>query len=403
LRGPLKRSVLYYDAIGLGLPTRSAKNWCFETSKIETVILGGPMSDVVQDSVMLQNIWEQPQVVADCLAIDLHLPDWLQKTTSTQRLLFLACGSSRHAALVAQNWFESLAKIPTRVLDAAEWTDRAPLLEPNTTIVALSQSGKTKDLLEALAQIKATHSEPIKVLAIANVAASPLVQMADAGIVTPAGVEGAVAATKSFTAQLTVLARLVVDLAQSRGVLDLTTAERLRSDLAQLPKAIEATLAELKKQAVGEGWGLDWMMAESVVLLGRALMQPIALEGALKLKETCYVHAAGFGAGDFCHGPMAILKPGFPVIALMTDSTLSDQKMRSDLDRFRSFGSYIIGIGPRNHDLLPGLDEVLEVEPIADWLMPFLMVLPLQLLAYDWARSKGLDVDQPRYLTKFIG
>ncbi len=353
---------------------------------------------------MLENIWEQPQVVADCLAMDLQLPDWLQyPPTVTKRLLLLACGSSRHAALVAQQWFESLAKLPTQVLDAAEWTDRPPLLEPNTVIIALSQSGKTKDLLEALTQIQAINTHPTKVLAIANVAASPLVQMADAGIVTPAGVEGAVAATKSFTAQLAVLARLAVDLAQSRDVLDLTSAAALRSDLAQLPKAIETTLTELKNQAVGEGWGLDWMMAESVVLLGRALMQPIALEGALKLKETCYVHAEGFGAGDFCHGPMAILKPGFPVIALMTGSTLSDKKIRSDLDRFRSFGSYIIGIGPRNHGLLPGLDEVLDVEPIADWLMPFLMVLPLQLLAYDWARSLDLDVDQPRYLTKFIG
>jgi glutamine---fructose-6-phosphate transaminase (isomerizing) len=183
----------------------------------------------------------------------------------------------------------------------------------------------------------------------------------------------------------------------------LTTAASLRSDLTTLPKAIEATLISLKNQVVGEGLGLDWMAAESVVILGQGLMQPIALEGALKLKETCYVHAEGFGAGDFCHGPMAILKPGFPVIALLSESRLSDEKLRSDLDRFRSFGSYVIGIGAEGHGRLPGLDEVLAVEPIASWLMPFVKVLPLQLLAYDWARVKGLDVDQPRYLTKFIG
>jgi glutamine---fructose-6-phosphate transaminase (isomerizing) len=356
----------------------------------------------MKDSVMLQNIWEQPQVVADCLALDLNLPSWLHGT-STKRLVLLACGSSRHAALVAQEWFESLAKIPTRVLDAAAWTDRAPLLEPQTVIIAISQSGKTKDVLDALDHIKAAHPEGINVLSIANIADSPLVQRADASLVTPAGVEGAVAATKSFTAQLAVLARLVLDLAESREMLDLTTVVSLRSDLTTLPKAIEATLISLKNQVVGEGLDLDWMAAESVVILGQGLMQPIALEGALKLKETCYVHAEGFGAGDFCHGPMAILKPGFPVIALLSESRLSDEKLRSDLDRFRSFGSYVIGIGAEGHGRLPGLDEVLAVEPIASWLMPFLKVLPLQLLAYDWARVKGLDVDQPRYLTKFIG
>ncbi len=354
------------------------------------------MSDFVKDSVMLQNIWEQPQVVADCLLMDLPPLDWFQEASTTQRLILLACGSSRHAAIVAQQWFESIAKIPTKVLDAAEWTDRPPLIEANTAIVALSQSGKTKDLLESLAQIKAANLN--KVLAIVNVTDSPLVQVADAAIVTPAGVEGAVAATKSFIAQLAILARLVLDLAQSRGTLDSATAERMRSDLTQLPKAIESTLTGLKNQAIGEGLGLDWMAAESVVLLGRELMQPIALEGALKLKETCYVHAEGFGAGDFCHGPMAILKPGFPVIALLPGA-----KMRSDLDRFRAFGSYVIGVGPQSYGLLTGLDEVRSVESIEPWLMPFVMVLPLQLLAYDWARSRGLDVDQPRYLTKFIG
>ncbi len=352
----------------------------------------------MKDSMMMQNVWEQPQVMADCLAMDLNLPLWLRETTSTKRLVLLACGSSRHAAMVAQHWFESIAQIPTRLLDAAAWTDRAPLLEPDTVIIALSQSGQTQDLLAALAQIKAAHPDFRQMLAIANVKDSPLVQRADAAFVTPAGVEGAVAATKSFTAQLVLLARLAVDLAQSREILDLAAVEALRSDLAHLPKAIETTLEDLKNQAMGKSLSLDWMGAESIVILGKGVMQPIALEGALKLKETCYVHAEGFESGDFCHGPMAILKPGFPIIALMPDA-----KMRSDLDRFRKLGSYVIGIDRRGDEMLSGLDEILEVsETLADWLMPFLMVLPLQLLAYDWARARGLDVDQPRYLTKFI-
>lgn len=343
----------------------------------------------MNDSIMLQNVWEQPKVVADCLAIDLPLPD---SFLSAQRIMLLACGSSRHAGLVAQNWFETIAKIPVQVLDAAAWTDRSPLVESNTLIIALSQSGKTKDLLEALTQIKAVTPE-IQVLAIVNVSDSPLVHLADLAIVTPAGPEGAVAATKSFSAQLAILARIAVNLAEYQSLI---STSKLRTDLELLPDAILKSLDNLQRH-LGKGIGLDWMVSESIVLLGRGIQQPIALEGALKLKETAYVHAEGFGAGDFCHGPMAILKPGFPIIALMPD-----QKMRSDLHRFQTLGCPVIGIGRRSHDCLPGLDQVFELESIADWLMPFLIVLPLQLLAYDWARSQGLDVDQPRYLTKFI-
>ena len=351
----------------------------------------------MNDSIMLKNICEQPKVVADCLAIDLPLPD---SFLSAQRIMLLACGSSRHAGLVAQHWFETIAKIPVQVLDAAAWTDRSPLVESNTLIIALSQSGKTKDLLEALTQIKAVTPET-QVLAIVNVSDSPLVHLADSAIVTPAGPEDAVAATKSFSAQLVILARIAVNLAEYKSLISPSivpvSISKLRTDLNLLPQAIAKSLDNLQRH-IGKGVGLDWMVSESIVLLGGGIQQPIALEGALKLKETAYAHAEGFGAGDFCHGPMAILKPGFPIIALMPD-----QKMRSDLDRFQALGCTVIGIGKRGHDCLPGLDQIFELESIADWLMSFLIVLPLQLLAYDWARSRELNVDQPRYLTKFIG
>jgi len=355
------------------------------------------MGDSINNSIMLQNICEQPKVVADCLAIELPLSD---RVLSAQRIMVLACGSSRHAGLVAQHWFETIAKIPVQVLDAADWTDRSPLVESNTLIIALSQSGKTKDLLEALVQIKAVNPE-IQVLAIVNVSDSPLVHLVDSAIVTPAGPEGAVAATKSFSAQLAILARIAVNLAEYKSLVSTSifpvSISKFRTDLELLPESIVKSLDHLQHH-IGTGVGLDWMVSESIVLLGRGIQQPIALEGALKLKETAYVHAEGFGSGDFCHGPMAILKPGFPIIALMPD-----HKMRSDLHRFQTLGCTVIGIGKRGHDCLSGLDQVFELESIADWLMPFLIVLPLQLLAYDWARSRGLNVDQPRYLTKFIG
>lgn len=352
-------------------------------------------------SVMLHNIYEQPDVVRRSIALEFDVPDWF---LAVERITIVACGSSRHAAMVAHCWIESLARVSVRVLDAGEWCDRAVLMEPGTGVIAISQSGRTKDVLETLRWLEPLRSGTLglKILSIVNEADSPLVLRSDAAIVTPAFPEGAVAATKSFSAQLVILARLALSLAEAKGMLTPTELQVLRSDLSQLPDAMAKTLKGL---GLGLGTRQSWMTSESVVLLGRGLQTAIALEGALKLKETCYVHAEGFGAGDFCHGPMAIVSPSIPVIAL-----LPDEKMRADLERFRSWGSPIVTIDRRRDD---AIDTPMEfpiefpvefpVESVVDWLMPFVTVLPLQLLAYDWAISKGLDVDQPRYLTKFIG
>ncbi len=348
-------------------------------------------------AVMLQNISEQPEVVRRSLALDLALPDWVW---DAERLAIVACGSSRHAALVAQEWVESLAQVPVRVLDAAEWSYRLPLLEAGTVVLLISQSGRTKDVLDVLSGIEQLRSVGlgIKTLSLVNAADSPLALQTDATIVTPAGPEEAVAATKSLSAQLTVLARLALNLAEAKCALSPTQVMALQVDLTLLPDCMEQSLQGLRDQGLGKGQEKPWMTLESVVLLGRGLARSIALEGALKLKETCYVHAEGFGAGDFCHGPMAIVSAKIPIIALLPDA-----KMRQSLDQFRSWGSPVMAIGRRDDKLLAGLDEVWVVESVAHWLMPLVMVLPLQLLAYDWALVKGLDVDQPRYLTKFIG
>ena len=354
------------------------------------------MSQTLPSPVMLRNIHEQPDVVRRSIALELEVPDWF---FAAERITFVACGSSRHAAMVAQEWIESLARVNVRVLDAAQWCDRAVLMEPGTVVIAISQSGKTKDVLETLRWMeplrRATTDRPgatgLKILSVVNGAGSPLGKRSDSAIVTPAGAEGAVAATKSFSAQLVVLARLALMLAEAKGTLTRTEIQALRSDLCPLPDAMAQTLKGLEQRGTRLG-----RMPESVVILGRGLHMPIALEGALKLKETCYVHAEGFGAGDFCHGPMAIVSPSLPIIAL-----LPDEKMRIDLERFRSWGSPIITIDRRDDAI--GSAMGFSVESVADWLMPFVTVLPLQLLAYDWAVVKGLDVDQPRYLTKFIG
>ena len=354
------------------------------------------MSQTLPSPVMLRNIHEQPDVVRRSIELEFDVPDWF---FAAKRITIVACGSSRHAALVAQEWIESLARVSVRVLDASQWCDRAVLMEPGTVVIAISQSGKTKDVLETLRWMeplrRATTDRPgvtgLKILSVVNGAGSPLGKRSDSAIVTPAGAEGAVAATKSFSAQLVVLARLALMLAEAKGTLTPSEIQALQSDLSQLPDAMAQTLKGLEQRGTRLG-----RMPESVVILGRGLHMPIALEGALKLKETCYVHAEGFGAGDFCHGPMAIVSPSLPIIAL-----LPDEKMRVDLERFRSWGSPIITIDRRDDAI--GSAMGFSVESVADWLMPFVTVLPLQLLAYDWAVVKGLDVDQPRYLTKFIG
>ena len=347
--------------------------------------------------VMLHNIHEQPDVVQRSIELELNVPDWF---FAAERITIVACGSSRHAALVAQEWIEALARVSVRVVDASEWCDRAVLMEPGTGVIAISQSGRTKDILETLRQIeslgKAMPALPeatgLKILSIVNEAGSPLEMRSDAAIVTPAGVEGAVAATKSFSAQLVILARLALMLAKAKGTLTPTQIQALLSDLSRLPDAMAQTLEGLEQRETTR-WG---KVPESVAILGRGLHTAIALEGALKLKETCYVHAEGFGTGDFCHGPMAIVSPSLPIIAV-----LPDEKMRVDLERFRSWGSPVMTIHRRDDAI--GSELGFSVESVADWLMPFVTVLPLQLLAYDWAVMKGLDVDQPRYLTKFIG
>ena len=350
------------------------------------------------DSALLQNIWEQGAVVGRSLSLAIALPDWLLQA---ERMVLLACGSSRHAGLVGQNWFETLAQRSTRVLDAAAFGDRLefsslPILEPNTVCIALSQSGQTKDVLEAIAQLRAVYPD-LPVLGITNVADSTLVQIADHALITPAGVEGAVAATKSFTAQLVLLARIAIALSTVHAIDDQSA---LKDQLLGLPKAIESTLKLLQQQGLGQGKPQLWMDAKSMVILGSAVQSAIALEGALKLKETCYVHAEGFGTGDFLHGPMAILDSAIPVLSVLPSPTF-----RSQLDRFKAWGSPIIEIIPENaakHPTDSPQHQSITIKSVSGWLMPFLTVLPFQLLAYDWATYKNLNVDRPRHLTKFI-
>jgi glucosamine 6-phosphate synthetase-like amidotransferase/phosphosugar isomerase protein len=358
---------------------------------------------------MWLNIGQQPESVRRSLDLDLALPPaWFD----LQHLRILGCGTSHHAGLVARYWFEAWTEIETEVLDAAQVGDGLRAAELRSLrrspagLILLSQSGRTTDVLQSLAAaIARGSSSPPFTLGITNGSGTALHALAHHTLQTPAGEERAVAATKSFTAQLVLLLRLA-----------LSRATRLSADsgLTQQIQALPQTLQTLILDLTGPDSPLQaacqaLAQAPSCVLLGRGIQYPMAREGALKLKETAYLHAEGLAAGDFMHGPVAIVQPGFVVIALapsartgraLTGAAHSPGAMAANIARVKACGAYVIGIGDRPS---PDFDVWLPIPTLDAALSPLLTALPLQLLAHETARLKGLEIDAPRHLTKFIG
>lgn len=342
-------------------------------------------------SATIANIHEQPAVAQRCLDYPLTLPK-----LKIQQINIAACGSSRHAGLVGQIWFEQLAHIATRVLDASEYGENLPLAKPDTLLCLLSQSGFTADVLAAAqaerSRLLPSHLKP-HLLGLTNGSATPLHDLVDTIIQTPAGEEQAVAATKTFMAQLIMLLRLALDWGK---VLSPDAIQRLA--LGKIPGQMQTLLDRpptgLAKvaQVVAQ--------ADHLILLGRGINAPIAHEGALKFKETCYLHAEGFAAGAFMHGPIALIEPGLPVIVIAIPGSPSYPKIMANAERVKSYGAYLIGITP---DHSAGIfDAVLPIPQMLELLSPLVTVIPLQLLAHEVALQRGLAIDQPRHLTKFI-
>jgi glucosamine 6-phosphate synthetase-like amidotransferase/phosphosugar isomerase protein len=350
-------------------------------------------------SVMLANILEQTAVAERCLALPLVLPDaYLQ----VQHLDIVACGSSRHAALVGKAWLEHYAQLPTRVFDASEYADNLPLALPNSLLMLISQSGFTADVLSAGKAERSRSAMPF--LAITNAADTPLQTLSGFTIVTPAGPEQAVASTKTFLAQLIILLRLALQFATARQSLSLSAIQALQSQIEQLPELIEQTL---QAQFLGLQLNCTAMAAHiaaesSLMALGSGVNVPIGLEAALKLKETAYIHAEGLAAGDFMHGPLAMVKPGLPVVAIAIPGSGNYQRVLAHADRVKDCGGTVIGITTQSN-VGARWDGVLPIGDIDEWLSPILTVIPLQLLAYSVALQRGVNVDQPRNITKFIG
>jgi len=355
---------------------------------------------------MLKEIFEQPRAVEDTMrgrvsiegsgvATELMgLDD--PSARRIRRVVLVACGTSYHAALVGKYWVEALTQVPAEVELASEYRVREPLVDPNDLVVAVSQSGETLDTLEA---VRVARDGGARILAVANVLDSAIPRAADGALYTHAGPEIGVASTKCFTAQLTALFMLAVHLGRRRGTLDLARARKLLEELLQIPAKMREVLeqsdhiAELAQRHAA---------ARDFLFLGRWISFPIALEGALKLKEISYIHAEGYAAGEMKHGPIALIDEQMPVVVVMPrDGSL--EKILGNVQEVLARGGKVIAVATRDEPALAQLDvERIEIPPLWAHLTPLVTVLPLQLLAYHIADLKGTDVDQPRNLAKTV-
>ena len=356
---------------------------------------------------MLKEIYEQPRSIADTLAgrvVDdqsdvfldgLRLED--DDVQSLDRLYIVACGTSWHSALVGKFLIEKLARIPVEIDIASEFRYRDPLVTPHTLTILISQSGETADTLAALREAKGKGG---RTLALCNVVESSIAREADGVLYTHAGPEIGVASTKAFTTQLVALILLAVRLGRARGTLSAGAASALLLDLVQLPRKIEETLemnSDIEKVAH------TFMNARDFLYLGRGNQYPIALEGALKLKEISYIHAEGYPAGEMKHGPIALIDEQLPVVVIAPKNE-TFEKVVSNLEEVRARGGKVIVVTTADGvaELCGKAEATLTVPTICDDLMPVLTSIPLQLLAYHIAVLKGTDVDQPRNLAKSV-
>ncbi|MBP9150270.1 MAG: glutamine--fructose-6-phosphate transaminase (isomerizing) [Rhodoferax sp.] len=355
---------------------------------------------------MQKEIFEQPRAIADTLEgighIMPELFDGAQVSAARvfkgiDSVLILACGTSYYSGCTAKYWLESIAKIPTQVEVASEYRYRDSVPNPRTLVVTITQSGETADTLAALRHAQSlgmTHT-----LTICNVATSAMVRECALAYITRAGVEIGVASTKAFTAQLAGLFLLTLVLAQSRGLLSDADEARHLKALRHLPAALQAVLA-LEPQVIA--WAQDFAAKENALFLGRGLHYPIALEGALKLKEISYIHAEAYPAGELKHGPLALVTSAMPVVTVAPNDALLE-KLKSNMHEVRARGGVLYVLADADSHIASGEGlHVIRMPENYGALSPLLHVVPLQLLAYHTACARGTDVDKPRNLAKSV-
>ena len=358
------------------------------------------------DHFMLKEIFEQPRSIADSMRGRVQasegtlqlggLRDYLDKLARSKRIVIVGCGTSWHAGLVAEYIFEELARIPVEVEYASEFRYRNPIIKEGDIVIAISQSGETADTLAA---IELAKSKGATIFGVCNVVGSSIARATHAGAFTHAGPEIGVASTKAFTAQVTVLTLIALAAAKRKGTISDSLFRQLLAELESIPAKVERVLQAADKI---KEIAYIFTYARNFIYLGRGLNFPVALEGALKLKEISYIHAEGYPAAEMKHGPIALIDEDMPVVVIATKDS-SYEKVVSNIQEVKARKGRVIAITTEGDTNLPGMvDFTIEIPKVHEMLMPLVSVVPLQLLAYDIAVMRGRNVDQPRNLAKSV-
>ncbi len=355
---------------------------------------------------MLKEIFEQPRSILDSMRGRLNakegtvklggISEYEQKMANAKRIIIAACGTSWHAGLVGEYLFEDLARIPVEVEYASEFRYRNPVINEDDVLIAISQSGETADTLAA---IELAKSKGATIIGICNVVGSSIARATHAGSYTHAGPEIGVASTKAFTAQVTILILMALRLAQMKGTIEKSRFHRILNELESIPEKVRETLKvdqQIKELAQ------TFTYARNFLYLGRGYNFPVALEGALKLKEISYIHAEGYPAAEMKHGPIALIDREMPVVVIATNKGTYD-KVISNIQEVKARKGKIIAIVTKGDTAVKNLaDYVVEVPETEEMLVPLLATIPLQLLSYHIAVGRDCNVDQPRNLAKSV-
>lgn len=358
------------------------------------------------DHFMIKEINEQPVTIRDCLRgrLDVEagkitlggIRRYADKLNNTDRIIFVACGTSWHAGLVAEYVFEELCRVPVDVEYASEFRYRNPVIRQGDVIFAISQSGETADTLVAIEDAKERGAI---IFGICNVVGSSIPRISHEGVYTHAGPEIGVASTKAFTAQLAVLTLIALKSAHERGTIDDTRFRELLAELDRIPEKVKKALSA--NEHIRE-IAAKYKDARSFLFLGRRYGFPVALEGALKLKEISYIHAEGYPAAEMKHGHIALVDEELPSVFVATKDS-SYEKIVSNIQEIKARGGKVIAVVSEGDDVIPQMaDDVIEVPGTDELLMPMVAVIPLQLLSYHIGTMKGYNVDQPRNLAKSV-
>ncbi|MFA5849200.1 MAG: glutamine--fructose-6-phosphate transaminase (isomerizing) [Bacteroidales bacterium] len=355
---------------------------------------------------MLKEIFEQPRTILDCTRGRINIEgtnvalsgiiDHKEKFLNARRIIIVACGTSWHSALIGEHLIETMCRIPVEVEYASEFRYRNPVINADDVVIAISQSGETADTLAA---VELARERGAFIYGICNVVGSSIARRTHTGSYIHVGPEIGVASTKAFTGQVTVLVMMALTLAKERGTIDEKYFREVVSELNKIPQKTEEILAQndmIRQLAI------PFTYARNFIYLGRGVSYPVALEGALKLKEISYIHAEGYPAAEMKHGPIALIDAEMPVVVLATNSSVYDKVVGNIQEIKARKGTVIAIVTKGDNEVGKMADIVIEIPPTIECLDPLLSVVPLQLLAYHIAVNKGRNVDQPRNLAKSV-